>query len=336
MKDVDIVSYYDTEILAQEVDLNFAKKLSILEPFGECNPSPVFLLKTFMPEIEYMKKNDRHIVVKYQNLKIKYFNADKQILNYKYFVNSLNLVKISTSLFNGYEFLNIICENAIFSKLNANISTHSIEKNRLKCLLGNLDFSPSPICNIEQIKDKDNFIICTYNKNNFEKLQNYFKDSVTYTIGSVIMAEKRKNVCFCLENLTEILNFENVYFVEKKFSNFVKCNNKALIDFNFNDFDNININRDKLINCFLAIKNYIIRETCFEDNIKKIENFDAEDIYLYLKKIYYNLNLTFNEFMLALLILEELKIVEYKKGSLLLNDSIKCDLNNSKLFRFNI
>ena len=45
MKNIEVLTKYDVEILPQEIDLSFAKKLSILEPFGECNPPVTFLLK---------------------------------------------------------------------------------------------------------------------------------------------------------------------------------------------------------------------------------------------------------------------------------------------------
>lgn len=330
MKNIDNVTYYDLEILPEDVDIYFAKKLSILEPFGECNPSPTFLMDIDFPEIETMKKNDRHIMVKTKNLKIKYFNADKQILNYKSFKKSQNLVKVSTSLFNGYDYLNLICDNAIFFDLSNNEFNSEFQKNKYKVLENNLDFSQPKKCDIQEIMDKDNFIIVTYNKENFKLLEKIFKDKVTYSSGSVVMNEKRKNVCYCLQNLDELCIFENVYFCEKIFAEFVKFDRKTLIDYPFEDFTKLTIDRKTLVNCYIAIKNCASKKTI--QNFGIIEDFDSDDMYYYFKNIYSDFNLTIEEYFLSLLIFEELKLIEYENSNLKMDFSKKCDLTSSKIY----
>ena len=327
MKNIEIVTYYDTEITTNEIDTRFAKKLSVLEPVGECNPSPIFLLKMVLPDIEFMK-NDKHILLKYQNLKIKYFNADKQVNNYKSFTESQNLVKISTSVFNNHEFLNLICDSGnLFYKLIDKKDYSDQEDKRFLALSKNIEYKEPKICTLSDLENQDNFVICTYNKTNFKKLESYFKDKVTYSVNSVIMVEKRKNVCFCLENLKELSNFENVYFVEKNFCNFVKMENKGLICDGFQDFEGQNLTREKLGYCYMAIKNYQLERD--EIDLNGIE------LYNYFKKIYTNFEIKKQEFLVALLIFEELNIIRYEDDKIILDLDQKCQLNDSKLLKFN-
>ncbi|MBQ7307009.1 MAG: hypothetical protein IJW82_00600, partial [Clostridia bacterium] len=328
MKDVDIVTYYDNEITTEEIDVLFAKKLSILEPVGECNPSPVFLLKMKKPDIEYMK-NDKHILLKYQNLKIKYFNADKQVVNYKSFNESQNLIKISTSVFNNHEFLNLICDsgNLFFDLIEKN-DYKDFEDIRFDFLSGNIGFSEPIKVDLNELKNQDNFIILCYKKSNFKKLEEFFKDKITYSANSVIMVEKRKNACFCLENIKEISNFENVYFTEESIASFVKVKNKKLLIGDFCDFSKPCLSRDKLGYSFMALKNYMEEQNDIELSLK--------ELFEYFKRIYFNFNITKEEFLYSMLIFEELNIIKFNDNKIILDKNQKCQLNDSKILNFNV
>ena len=293
MKNVETITYYDMEISSGEIDTDFVKKLGVLEPFGECNPSPLFLLKMTSPEIEFMK-NNKHISLKFHSVKVKYFYADKQITNYRHFTDSYNLVKISLSQFNGMIYPSVICDNAIFSSLS--VKAKSQEELRYKAAINNLDFTLNNVCDIQKLKSDDNFIVCTYNYNNFKKLEKIFEGSVTYTSGSVMMAEKRKNICFGLENITETSNFENVYFTEKSMAKCIKADNKTLIE-GFEDFSFNGVDRQKLLSCYLALDRFSKIRVIMKNEFFVIEDFDAESMHTYFESLYSNFNLTQNEFL---------------------------------------
>lgn len=79
------IKYYDQEISEGEIDDDFIKQLSLLEPYGCENPKPKFKISATNIEIEPMKKFPQHANIKIGNLKLTYFN----------FVNSYNKIIFS-------------------------------------------------------------------------------------------------------------------------------------------------------------------------------------------------------------------------------------------------
>ena len=329
MKNIEIVTYYDDEIVpGKELNLEFAKKLSILEPFGEDNPNPVFLLKdVYCPDVEFMK-NPKHLQYKWNNISIKYFNGADRFLDYKNFTRSDNLVKVSTSLYNGNEYLSVTCDDALFYDLKPS-TDYLIANNKLKVLKNRLAFKRAILTDIDSVKEQKNFVILCYDNKNFRELEKIFGDTVTYSVGNMQLDEKRRNICFMLENSKELVDFERVYFTEESMSYILDCENKYLIEGDFNDITLLSnpITRVELGLCYTAIKNIIC-----ESESEKIENFKAESIYYDLRLKYSNM-VSLEKFIFAILLFEELGLIVYDGDDIKITNDKK-DLSKSELLKY--
>ena len=66
---------FDLEVNAQEVDLNFLKEFSVLEPYGCKNPMPVFKLEFEKATVTSMKSNQNHLNIQLGNVTLLAFNS---------------------------------------------------------------------------------------------------------------------------------------------------------------------------------------------------------------------------------------------------------------------
>lgn len=68
------IEYYDQEISLNEINADFVKELSVLEPFGCCNPRPRFKITSSDVEAMPMKRFPQHATIKMGNFNLMYFN----------------------------------------------------------------------------------------------------------------------------------------------------------------------------------------------------------------------------------------------------------------------
>ena len=68
------IKYYDQEITEEDVTPEFIKELSLLEPYGCANPRPKFKITVQDVEVQPMKKFPQHANIKIGKLNLTYFN----------------------------------------------------------------------------------------------------------------------------------------------------------------------------------------------------------------------------------------------------------------------
>ena len=68
------IKYYDQEITEEDVMPEFIKELSLLEPYGCANPRPKFKITAQDVEVQPMKKFPQHANIKIGKLNLTYFN----------------------------------------------------------------------------------------------------------------------------------------------------------------------------------------------------------------------------------------------------------------------
>ncbi len=68
------IKYYDQDITLDEINLDFLKSLSILEPFGCDNPIPKFKISAQDIDVKPMKRFPQHANIKIGDLELVYFN----------------------------------------------------------------------------------------------------------------------------------------------------------------------------------------------------------------------------------------------------------------------
>lgn len=68
------IKYYDQEITEEDVTPEFIKELSLLEPYGCANPRPKFKITAQDVEVQPMKKFPQHANIKIGKLNLTYFN----------------------------------------------------------------------------------------------------------------------------------------------------------------------------------------------------------------------------------------------------------------------
>lgn len=82
-----IIPKYEIFIEENELDLNFIKKLDLLEPFGVANPEPVFAMQTNSLVCSPMKKHMQHLLIEFKGFNALFFNHSKDIYTLSYNAN---------------------------------------------------------------------------------------------------------------------------------------------------------------------------------------------------------------------------------------------------------
>lgn len=74
------IEYYDQEITEEEINNNFIKELSLLEPFGCDNPRPKFKITATDIEILPLKRTPQHAKINIGKLSLMYFNFTDKLV----------------------------------------------------------------------------------------------------------------------------------------------------------------------------------------------------------------------------------------------------------------
>ena len=329
------IKYYDQDIEADEINEDFIKQLSLLEPYGCENPRPKFKITASDIKLEPMRKFPQHCVIKIGNLNLTYFN----------FVNNINKITFSrqksfifefqprslkgiVDQFDGgsfivedaYKKLNTIELNQLMIDGKGEAKYTLYPKEELLSFVGLTTTSVFGTCFVTYSCFDYVQFAKEYNTKDIYQFSIYSDQEVGY--NSILLAPK---------GIAWAKNFSKIIFLSPVLDNkYIAALNKvsdATIyapiesDKNLRKFSGIDLSRETFGKIFKAIA---------AKAGKSIYNvFDLFD------KCDFKNQISFNTFYSSLLVFNELGLICIKDNvefTLKVNKNIKSDLNNSKIY----
>lgn len=329
------IKYYDQDIEADEINEDFIKQLSLLEPYGCENPRPKFKITASDIKLEPMRKFSQHCVIKIGNLNLTYFN----------FVNNINKITFSRQKSFIFEFQprslkgivdqfdggSFIVEDA-YKKLN------TIELNQL------------------MIDGKGEAKYTLYPK---EELLSFVGLTTTSVFGTCFVTYS----CFDYVQFAKDYNTKGIYQFSIYSDNEVGYNSILLAPKGVNwakNFSKIIFLSPILDNKYIAALNKVSDATIYapiesDKNLRKFSGIDLSretfgkifkaiaakagksiyNVFDLFDKCDFKNQISFNTFYSSLLVFNELGLIcieDNVEFTLKVNKNIKSDLNNSKIY----
>lgn len=330
------IKYYDQDIADEEITPEFIKELELLEPYGCENQRPKFRVTAQDIDIQPMKRYPQHANIKIGNLNLTYFNFLDNIVKIKFSRKKSFIFEFqphsNKGIVDEFDGGSYIVEDS-YKKLN------SIEINQLV------------------IKGDGNANFKLYPK---EKLLSFVGGTTTTVFGTCFVTYS----CFDYVEFTKNYNTQGIYqfgiyedkeigynslLLSPKGLNWAKNYNKIIFLSPVIEKDFISaLNKITDAEIYIPIEEMgnprkfagidLSRETfghIYKSIVGKV-NKDIYNVFELYDKCEISQQVSFNTFYSALLIFNELKIIELEKDKqtkLKINKSVKRDLMQSKIYR---
>jgi len=329
------IEYYDQEITEEEINQNFVKELSLLEPYGCDNPRPKFKITANEVEILPLKRTPQHAKINIGKLSLMYFNFVDNLIKINFsrqksFIFEFEPYSTSGTIveFDGGSF---IIEDA-YKKLNA------IELNQLAILgKGEARYTLYPKSELlEYVSSTSHSVFgtCFVTYSCFEYVEfckQYNTDDIYHFGIYEDSAIGYNTILLSPKGLSWAKNFSKIVFlspvIDEKFISALNTVTDAEI---YVPIENSSDSRK-----FAGLDNS--RET-FGRVYKEITKFSGKSIYnvfdLY-DKTNLQMQISFFTFYCAMVVFNELgliSIIDDKDTVIKVNKNVKADLTSSRIF----
>lgn len=339
------IKYYDCKISINDINDKFLRDLQLLEPCGLNNPKPMFLISTNNFSISILKNFKQHANITLdKKLQLIFFNyvdnaTNLRLCNEHNFIIELNnetgkLYKGSIKAYkSGYEidkkYSSLINAGKLYQISNEYKDVKSIEyscydETKLIEFLSKASTSVYGIAFVSYDFDKyQNFI----NNYDLSSIYNFelFNDYEFAPFNSLII---------CPQDFSWAKNFKEIVFLDQvynsEFISHIQLYTKAKLffpikqNFNKNIFNQIDFSRQFFAQQFA--------------NLKKINNEKFLSIFELFNNFKRNNKISFANFYFIYLVFSQLGIIKISEidgvKQLFINDEIKTNLNNSKLYSY--
>lgn len=330
------IEYYDQEITDEEINQDFVKELSILEPFGCDNPRPKFKITANNVEITPLKRTPQHAKITIGKLSLMYFNFVESLIKINFSRQKSFIFELEPYSTNGtvveFDGGSFIVEDA-YKQLNA------IEFNQL-AILGKgcaryTLYPKSELLNYVSATNQTVFGTCFVTFSCFD----YVEFCKQYNIDSIYhfgiyedSAIGYNSLLLSPKGLSWAKNFSKIVFlspiIDEKFISALNAITEAEIF--------IPVEKEGDSKKFAGVDNS--RDT-FGKIYKEITKFNGKSIYnvfdLY-EKSNLQIQVSFFTFYTAMLVFNELgliNIIDEKDIIIKINKNVKVELSNSKIYQ---
>ena len=329
------IKYYDADLNLDEIDDNFFKEIALLEPFGCQNPRPKFKVTTQEVKIEPMKRFPEHAVLNIGKLELTYFNFGKNYAGLK-FARHKNFI----FEYQGKEWKGIVSEfdGGSFIVPDANQYLSAIadgqllyEKDReVKYTL----YNPNQLLEFVSATQSTVFGMAFVTFSGYEYVdfcKNYDDKGIYHRGINEETALGYNSILISPKGVDWAKNFSKIVFLSPVINEGYLCEIQKVTDAQIylpiakeddvKRFASLNLSREYLGKIFSILS--------AKQSIQFYDVFDLYDKLIAGKKI------KFENFYCALLIFEELKLVEIIKDNnckIILNRKEKKDLHSSTIY----
>ena len=315
------VSSIEVEDLIEErFTIDFAKELTLLEPFGMGNKKPYFCVKAENVNASPLKPGSPHLGFRTEYIDLLYFNGVKYLDLINSPAEKHIVFEPNVSVFNGRQSLKGYVRNFEYKIINN-------ERLNLDCfkqyLLGifntqeNVEYCDNQT--IEQLvvkyKGDSSTIFAVSDIQNLKKFHlGKMNCSLYEPQGKSLGAELVISLKDC-----ENFNVERIIYLDKPFANFAKVGNcSKYYVAQYVAFENCNLSTDKKV--FVDVFNVL--------KFNRFYGKSSVDVALSIA----DENISQYQILFCLEVFMELGIFSFQQGSLQLNGKIKSDLLNSKIY----
>lgn len=336
--------YYDMDITNMDISIDFIKQLKIFEPCGFKNEKPTFRLAITENSASRMANFPQHLRMKEKGLNLIAFGKGNYYYNLNVNSNKEVILELELEKYGTKERINGFVRHINYSKLNTATKSEIISANYLS-----------------QLK----FINC---KNEFLKNYSYSFDGLIKKINN-ITSENKFGTCILINDMDtyfksikllknidnyELFNINNssgenvIVFAPNSDINLKDYNNIVLLD-NYlcegylnslsNRFNRIFTSNERL-NMSL-FKNLDTSRQMFGNILNSIKAFNQTkpmpDMVTYFNNLrknnFIDKNIKFNQFVLFVLVMEELGIINFENGIMEVTN-VKSELSKSSIYNF--
>lgn len=334
------IKTYDVAIKPEEITLELAKELEILEPVGCENPNPVFLLNYKDCYVSKMKNFDSHINISVDNtIKFVAFNSVEFIDDYQYADTKQTIFELQLSEFRDKKSLKGIVKKTLFSGYGKNLQDIAYGRLLKQYVKGEKYNKYIDYFDQSQLKNLFDKLLCNlngtaiiiYNQNTYYKFKNLLDNyDLNYYIGASQSKFEENCVIFALDDVENISNYHNVIFLDtlQKTDFLSKFEGEVFaIKNGVTSLPKIDFSRESFGLIYKAIK------TALKSN----QNYDSElELYSFVKRQSPHLQkFTYAKFIACLYTFTELGIIKITKHddyNFQIDETIKTSLENSNFY----
>lgn len=336
--------YYDMDISGKDLDGEFVKELSIFEPCGFKNEKPMFRLCITDNNVSRMSNFPQHIRVKQGNLSLIGFG--KGDYYYNLCVNSMKEVIIELALekYSNKEKVTGFIRHINYSKLNTATKSEIISANYISQLkyinckneftkFKTIDYATA-IKKINESCEQSKFgtAVLIYDMEIYFKAVKMLPNIKCFELFDIHNACGENVIIFAPNSDINLKDYNNIfvldnYLVEGFLSSIATKFNKIYTlnkQLNMDVFKGIDTSRDSFARLMMAIK------AC--DSLSPMP-----DLITYFNNLkrhnYVDKNVKYNEFYFFVLVMQELGIVKFEEGKIVISGN-KSSLEKSSIYNF--
>lgn len=341
---------YDITINPEDVNFNLLKSIEKMEPCGICNQSPIFKFTVSNAIITSMPKHFEHIIIKYPNFSLLAFNSQDYFYVLSENTSSTILSELYMDYYKGKPKISGIVKSIDYSDVYRPNDEEILQANYLSQLRyfneEKVEFSSynrndliKIILELEHSVHGILFIANDYNSYiNFKSIFDS-KNIIQNRIFEVLDQSALNTILLSPINFNYFNTFKKIVFLDPLLTLGYLVELKKHTDAkiylphkNFNYFSIFKkINTDRVL--FGQI--YRLFEYASDANIKALNSYDMYKKLLNNRDICNIKHIGYLQFMSAIYVFEELKIltiIAEKSYSIMVNKDIKTNLNTSNIF----
>ncbi len=308
---------YDTNLAIKEVTKKFFDNLTLLEPFGQSNPRPVFLDSSLQPKFRRIGKMD-HIKMHTRQGELIYFNGHPQIDYYNEFIHSI-IYTAELNKYNGQQRKQFKVKEIIPSGQIPNENT--LFKRYLRTFVANYYQTDDDVC---QTKGDNPTLYIAFHGKTFEKYKAKYYDINHYIFNtkeingsdSLVLSPDK---AFPFEYYRKIVMFDTI---SPNYLRFLQSKSHNVVVKNIDSFDT-KVSVESLREDYIFSYNNIGKSYKYKDE---------EELYNYFVSFGYMK--TYKEFLAAFYTFIDVGLIKIANNDILSVDNNKVDLLQSAVFKY--
>ena len=332
------IKTYDVSVKPEEINLQLAKELELLEPFGCDNPNPQFMITYTDCVVSKMPNFDSHLTINIAGTKYVSFNSAEYADDYVYSDIKKTIVELQINSFRGKETLTGVVKKSLFydygnmlqNIANGRILKQFYPKQKYDKYVDFFDINQAKELFDKLLLSDNGTAIIIYNKATYERFRKLLERyDLNHYIGGSQSKFEENCIVFALDEIECVGSYQNIVFLDTiqnlNFLNGYEGNVFALKN-SRTFFGKLNLSHDYFGLIYSAIKNVISKSKCGGEI----------SLYTQSKKISPNLSkLSYANFVASLYTFLELGIVKMslKNGyHLTIDETSKKSLDSSQFY----
>lgn len=334
------IKNYDVLVKPEDVTINFAKELQLLEPFGCDNSNPLFLIEYKDCYVSKMANFDSHINISLKNnIKFIAFNASEYIDDYKFAEKKQTIFELQINEFKGKEYLKGIVKSTLFSGFSNSLQKIASAR-QLKQLyfdmpstkqFYNFTFESAKSIFDKLLQNQSGTAIIINDIETYKKLSNLLLNyKLNYYVGGSQSKFEENCIIFALDEIENIKAYQNLVFCDSIMT-------KGYIDSFGGDvyimqaksykLETINLDRAYFGTVFLAIKKLIKNNCSVRSDL---------DTFIEITRANPNLSkMTFSQFIACFYTFVQIGVIKVDKQfgyTIYVDENVKSKLENSSFY----